>query len=175
MNIFRYIMLAITAVALLCACGDADDIGAEQKTDPASPPVAESDTLTFDARPQWDVTVPIDPTQSSMTLTVQLSDVVVEGLHGTIWTFQPKDDDLVAAFIGDECRGKTSPITLQKVLFFLPIGATDQDDPDAAPTVTVKYYSSALHHIFTLKEKIIFKKGVSLGKPDNPLFYSWEK
>lgn len=176
--------LLVLLLTVVCGCaggGDGDDpyippVNPPEDTTHVNPvPPTKTDTLTVDARPSWKVTSVIDPTQSSMTLTIKFSGITVTGDFNTTWTFQPDETDLVAAFIAGDCRGVTSPKTYDSVLAFLPVGATETDNPDDKLPVTVKYYSSKLQHIFTVADNIIFTKGESLGTPTNPLVFVWKK
>ena len=172
----------ILLLSVFCGCEEGDDgpdkpINPPEDTTHVDPvPPTKVDSLSIDERPSWTVTSDIDPTQSSMTLTIKLSGMTVTGDYNTTWTFLPDESDLVASFVGGDCRGLTSPKTVyDAVLAFLPVVATEKDNPDEKAPVTVKYYSSKLQHIFTVKDNITFNKGVSYGSPTDPLILVWKK
>ena len=174
-------IIAILLAAVLGCTGGGDEANVppvnppDDTTHVTPPSPGGKDSLSVDERPSWKVTSAIDPTQSSMTLTILLSGITVTGDFNTTWTFQPDESDLVAAFIGGDCRGVTSPKVYDSVLAFLPVGATETDNLDTKTPVVVKYYSSRLHHIFTVQNEIIFTKGTALGSPANPLVFVWKK
>lgn len=177
----RYLLLVFLLATIIgCSSGGGDNETPVKPEQPEKPTkdnteVEKHDSLTEDARPSWAVVANVDPTVSSMTLTFVLSDVVVKGDYNTTWTFQPDKSDLVASFINGECRGLTSPMLYDKYFAFLPVAATENEDPYAQPSVVVKYYSSRMKHIFTAKDNIIFTQGGSQGSPSNPLKLTWEK
>lgn len=178
---FIYMILPLIA---FCGCEGGEE-GEDPNKQPDPPadtihvdpvPPTKVDTLSVDERPTWTVTSAIDPTQSSMTLTIKMSGVKVEGDFNTTWAFIPDESDLVASFINDDCRGVTSPRTVyDSVLAFLPVAAAETDNPDEKYSVTVRYYSSKLRHIFTVKDNIAFTKGASYGSPSEPLVLVWKK
>ena len=106
-------------------------------TNNATPP--ESLTGSVD-KPAWSAPAEYDMT-SSMTAVVKVdlsSLYTAEQLSGA--NYHLSDEDIVAAFCGDECLGIS---TASEGLFFLYICAPTRGD-----NVTLRYYSSALKHIY---------------------------
>lgn len=178
----RYYLIVILCLIISSCVGEDDEVSqhiepiTQDDTTHVEPtPTAATDTLSFDERPSWSVITATDPTQSSMTLTILLTGITVRGNNNTQWTFIPDESDLVAAFVHDECRGLTSPKVYDSTLAFLPVAVAEGDSPDDKLSVVLKYYSSKLHHIFTVNDNIIFTQGQSFGSPTNPLVFSWIK
>ena len=81
--------------------------------------------------------------------------------------FVLKDDDLLAAFIGETCLGVAQP---QEGLFFLFVAAPATDTPSP---VTLKYYSRHYSNLFVAADAFPFVNDSHLGtvaSPFVPLF-----
>ena len=136
-------LLLLAAALCFAAC--------DKKNDP-TPTVTEQDLYGNAARPTW--TVPEDyDYSSSMTAVIK-----VESLCGLI----VKDsvihsDDLLAAFIGEECRGVA---TYDDGLFFLYIAGPGE-------AVTLRYYSTRYTNLF-VTEPIPFVNDHQFGSVSSP-------
>lgn len=123
----------------------------DKKNDP-TPTVTEQDLYGNAARPTW--TVPEDyDYSSSMTAVIK-----VENLCGLIVKDSVvKNDDLLAAFVGEECRGVA---TYDDGLFFLYIAGPGD-------AVTLRYYSAHYTNLF-VTEPIPFVNDHQLGSVSSP-------
>ena len=128
--------LAICALAIVCVC-----FTGCKKEDP----------LPQQPRPVWSVNHSIY-TESSMTAIVVLPD-----------NLQPyaQDDDIVAAFVGDECRGIGELI--DGAFFVLIKGA-----PEEYSGISFKYYSARNKYLYATTPELIFEPDTSFGTVDEP-------
>jgi hypothetical protein len=82
--------------------------------------------------------------------------------------WQLKDEDVLAAFIGDVCCGVVSP---QDGLFYLYItGPTTNDEQQTTndQLVTLRYYSAHFKNLFEANEVFEFKNDDHLGTVSEP-------
>lgn len=114
-----------------------------------------------DASPQWNA-----PDQNlypgSMTAIFRLT------------PFLEKDisfDDKIAAFIGDDCRGVSSPTEIDgKYYFFLQITAEADEQGD----VNFKYYSKHNSKIYTAADKVSYRIDKIYGTSQAPVYPDFE-
>ena len=71
-------------------------------------------------------------------------------------------NDLLAAFAGDQCVGVTSPVN---GLFFLYIVGNAADQTE----LTLQYYSAILKNTFIAKQTLTFKNDAQEGTVNNPI------
>ena len=141
MKEIKIIMLtAVLTMAWACS-SDSDDTPANYTFEQAAMPAWSVDLTGNDDAPAW--TAP-DPSlfESSMFIMVKLQDELAA--YST-------DGDLMAVFIGDECRTVPAIRNVDKnggIYFVLKIrgNSTDRD-----VTFSLKYYSVQLHRMFTLE------------------------
>lgn len=153
-------LLALVACALCCSCGKDNSVGPE----PVNP-------LSHDERPtDWNVDLSRRDPAFSMTMTVEVS-------LPDFPQFEVTQQDLMAAFMCGTCRCSQPPVKLGggKALFFLNVVGMTTDDPDAEKAVTLRYYSEALHHIFTIQAEVYFQNGEILGSPSTPYKPVWKR
>ena len=116
-------------------------------------------------KPTWTAPANNDMT-SSMTAVVKVdlaAGYTAEQLSAA--NYQVSEDDIVAAFSGDECLGIAGPLSLrdgQGEVFFLYICAPTNDGK-----VTLRYYSAALKNIF-ISEPFAFVNDTQLGSVAEP-------
>ncbi len=75
----------------------------------------------------------------------------------------PSEDDVLAAFMGDECVGKG---TLVDGLFFLYVSKPDSTDIDQ---VTLRYYNARLKNIFISPDVFRYVNDAQYGSVKEPL------
>ena len=81
-------------------------------------------------------------------------------------------DDIVGAFIGDECRGVAQPVYNSRYDNCFVLIDLYGDSKDADKAVTFKVYDAStgiMHPITTTSEEVTFKANVLVGKYSNPL------
>ena len=120
--------------------------GCKPKEEPVDPQKALYGNV---ARPTWTVSEDYDYT-SSMTAVISMDSLVTSS------------EDVLAAFIGDECRGLA---TYDSGLFYLYIAGPGE-------TVTLRYWSAQYTNLF-VTEPISFVNDVQLGstaEPYKPVF-----
>lgn len=108
--------------------------------------------------PDW--TVNTKAYQGTMTVTGMIE---INGLKTR------KAEDIVAVFVGNECRGVAKPIynkTLDRYFVFLSIFGNETLD-----TLTYKIYIAAEDRIYVGREKLGYKMNTSLGKIDLPYLF----
>ena len=116
----------------------------------------EDDTIS---PPDW---LPVENLQYSMNIigVLELSD-------GSISINQ---DDLIAGFVNDECRGVTSPLEDEDGLFFLTIGSNQM----FGENITFKAYISDQGIIVDLDQEIIFENLLVVGSLAEPFVFTYE-
>ncbi len=142
----RVFSIAVCALLLMMAgCG-------EQNKEPQSI-IGSTDKPVWSAPTDYDMT-------SSMTAVVKVDlskTFTADQLAAA--NYQLTDDDLVAAFAGEECLGVTTP---KDGLFFLYICA-----PATSTDITLRHYSNALKTILT-SEPFTFVGDGHLGTVSEP-------
>lgn len=145
MKTIKTIMMMAVLIGLWGCSSDSDDkdmLKNSMFVQAAAPPTWSVDLTSNDAAPSW-----IEPEQqrfeSSMFLVVKLQPVLADA---------SSDNDLMAVFIGDDCRGLSTfrNVDDMGVYFTMMVrgNATDRD-----VIFSLKYYSAKLHQIFTLSGK----------------------
>lgn len=144
-------MMTLAALTLMWGCGSSDD----DHDDPIQPqptfqwtktpgaPNWEVDWSGSDSQPQWTAPLP-EKFETWMILMVTLQPELAA---------YSSDDDLMAAFIGNEVRALAHPgvkvgTDTDKVSFILKIMGNETADEKVG--MTLKYYSSKLKQTFTL-------------------------
>lgn len=95
--------------------------------------------FTIDECPQWKAGTDYLP------YTAQLIDIDCATLPAEV-----SEDDLLAAFIGDECRDVTTPyMDNEKWYADLMVGIHESEESTAGLMVVLKYYSAKESHIYT--------------------------
>lgn len=137
------IMMLMAALTLLWGCSSDDDNKSNGQ------PGSHSTVTTVTMRPNWSINWMSDATEPnwqeapaskyecSMDMMVELDDEAVS--YST-------DDDLMAVFIGGECRGVSNrnKMTSGKVAFLLHIkGSSEEVDA----SMQIRYYSGGAHHL----------------------------
>lgn len=109
--------------------------------------------------PSWAVSDDYDMT-SSMTViaSVDLSLNYADQVQSTGWTVE--EDDLLAAFDGNQCIGMAKP---SEGLFYLYVTA-----PSNGSEVTLKYYSAKLKNLFEHKDAFPYLNDKCLGTVAEP-------
>lgn len=162
----QFLTIATCALLLLAAgCKKSEQEPTPQpQPDPNPQPVVN---LAADvARPEWVAPVDYDYT-SSMTavicvdLKAQYPDAAKD--------FELKDDDLIAAFIGDECLGVASP---DDGLFYLyiasPTSNSDSGLTGEASLISIRYYSAHYKNLFVAKDAFPFVNDDQQGTYNAP-------
>lgn len=108
--------------------------------------------------PDW--TVNTKAYQGTMTVTGMIE---INGLKTR------KVEDIVAVFVGNECRGVAKPIynkTLDRYFIFLSIFGNE-----ALDSLTYKIYIAAEDRIYVGRDKLGYEMNTSLGKIDLPYLF----
>ncbi|NQT63035.1 MAG: T9SS type A sorting domain-containing protein [Candidatus Marinimicrobia bacterium] len=75
--------------------------------------------------------------------------------------------DIVAAFVGEECRGVSQPVFIealdQYMVFLMVYGNSEDED------VTFSYYDASEDYIWTMETSITFQANLVLGSVNEPL------
>ena len=80
-------------------------------------------------------------------------------------------NDIIGAFVGNECRGVANPYNAFGGIFFLTIGSNIQ----SGELVTFKIYRFASNEIITANETVLFQNSVDLGTMGNPYIFTYNK
>ena len=147
--------------ALEDECGVCNGDGADNTCWDGEVVCSESDcSATPPNYPSWSVNAPDYQYNGSVTSIVMIDDMV----SGT-------SADLVAAFVGDECRGVANG------LVFPPLGVTQfnilaYSNAANGEFLTFKYYDSALDEAIDLAESMEFVSDMTVGNGMNPYIFT---
>lgn len=114
---------------------------------------------TLATPPDWD---PPTNLQFNMQIVARLT--AIDG------TFSEVEADLVAAFVGNECRGLASPIGNAGGLVFLTVGS----DVQSGETITFKAWYSVTGQVADLNEIIEFQDAGEVGTFNDPFIFTIE-
>ena len=138
----QFLPLATCALLLLAA-------GCKPKEEPKPNPEPVQSLTADVARPEWVALEDYDYT-SSMTAVISMDSLVTSS------------EDVLAAFIGDECRGIA---TYDSGLFYLYIAGPGE-------SVTLRYWSAHYKNLFAA-EPIPFVNDTQLGSTAEPYKPNW--
>lgn len=103
-----------------------------------------------EARPTWAAPEEYDYT-SSMTAVISVN--LAAKYPTAAADFAVNADDLLAAFVGNDCLGVVSP---QDGLFYLYIAGPQTDSQDQTASVTLRYWSAQYKNLFTAEAAFPF-------------------
>lgn len=83
--------------------------------------------------------------------------------------FSLNENDILGAFVGDECRGVASPFAALGGVLFLSIGSNVQ----SGETVTFKIYLASTNEIVNANETIPFQNAGETGTMANPFIFTY--
>ena len=120
------------------------------------------------SRPTWTAPAEHDMT-SSMTAVIRID--LAAQYPDKAADFVLSDNDLLAAFIGDNCVGVASP-DKQTGLFFLYISEISENSEyseSSEKQVSLRYYSAHYKNIFVAADAFTFQNDAHLGTISEPL------
>ena len=109
-------------------------------------------------RPSWVVTDESN-LQSSVTATIKVTTLNGQAIDDTM----VGADDLLAAFIGEECVGIAE---YKDGLFYLYLSAEEGN-------VTLRYYSAYYTNLFEVKDAFVYRNNASIGTVSEPYCPQW--
>ena len=109
-------------------------------------------------RPSWVVTDESN-LQSSVTATIKVTTLNGQAIDDTM----VGADDLLAAFIGEECVGIAE---YKDGLFYLYLSAEEGN-------VTLRYYSAYYTNLFEVKDAFMYRNNASIGTVSEPYCPQW--
>lgn len=112
----------------------------------------EHDTQQKDDRPTWTVIVPTEASVNMMAW-VQIPA-----------TMEISEDDILAAFVGNDCRAIAIPSSDRSFVFTIK-GEADEHSP-----LTLKYYNAARHRIYTDSGHLHFAADEPVGLEEPYVF-----
>ncbi|HUX97899.1 MAG TPA: hypothetical protein VMV47_19360 [Bacteroidales bacterium] len=115
-------------------------------------------------RPEWVVATP-EAYPNSFSAIVSIP--------GNINTYS-EDTDIVAAFIGDECRGVGNLVKSEdgtKRVYYITIRASDTENRN----IVFRYYSSRLTYLYQAKTQVAFEIDGTYGTYDSPVILDLEQ
>jgi len=86
-------------------------------------------------------------------------------------TISVNANDIVGAFVGDECRGVMSPDPGFMGIMFLTVSSNTQ----SGETITFKGYLSDVNNIVELNQTLIFQNQKQVGSMANPFIYTYHE
>jgi len=118
-------------------------------------------------KPNWTV----DPSKYESSMNI-LGQIKVEGIY------QEDTDDIIAAFIGNECRGVASPQYVQShnsyYVFMDIYGNTDLDNNDSGKTVKFQLWDASTGFTYSAvntSSEVTYKPLSTIGTINNPLIF----
>ena len=148
----QFLTLATCALLLLAA-------GCKPKEEPKPEPEPVQNLTADVARPDWTAPEDYDYT-SSMTAVIRVD--LAAQYPDAAADFVLDDQDLLAAFIGDECCGVATP---QDGLFYLYISSPVTDNPSP---VTLRYWSAHFKNLFVAADAFPFVNDNNQGSYSTP-------
>jgi hypothetical protein len=124
----------------------------------------DNDSYQVYPHPDWVVATP-EAFPNSFTAIVSLPD--------NINTYS-EEPDMLAAFIGDECRGVGNLVTSEdgtKRVYYLTIRASDTENRN----IVFRYYSSRLSYLYQAKTQVAFEIDGTYGTYDSPVILDIEQ
>jgi hypothetical protein len=114
--------------------------------------------LMASQQPTW---VPVPNMQFNMN--------VIGKIQISTGVYSLNENDLIGAFVGNECRGVTSPVPSLAGILFLTIGSNIQ----SGETVTFKIYLASTNEIANTNETIAFQNAGEVGTMTNPYIFTY--
>ena len=146
MSLVRNCKLLLLSILLLSVAGCKKDVNEPQTIHGNQP------------RPSWVVT---DESNllSSMTAIIKVTTLNGQAIDDTM----VGADDLLAAFIGEECVGIAE---YKDGLFYLYLSAEEG-------IVTLRYYSAYYTNLFEVKDAFVYRNNASIGTVSEPYCPQW--
>ena len=141
MSLVRNCKLLLLSILLLSVAGCKKDVNEPQTIHGNQP------------RPSWVVTDESN-LQSSVTATIKVTTLNGQAIDDTM----VGADDLLAAFIGEECVGIAE---YKDGLFYLYLSAEEG-------IVTLRYYSAYYTNLFEVKDAFVYRNNASIGTVAEP-------
>ena len=146
MSLVRNCKLLLLSILLLSVAGCKKDVNEPQTIHGNQP------------RPSWVVTDESN-LQSSVTATIKVTTLNGQAIDDTM----VGADDLLAAFIGENCVGIAE---YKDGLFYLYLSAEEG-------TVTLRYYSAYYTNLFEVKDAFVYRNNASIGTVSEPYCPQW--
>lgn len=146
MSLVRNCKLLLLSILLLSVAGCKKDVNEPQTIHGNQP------------RPSWVVTDESN-LQSSVTATIKVTTLNGQAIDDTM----VGADDLLAAFIGEECVGIAE---YKDGLFYLYLSAEEG-------IVTLRYYSAYYTNLFEVKDAFVYRNNASIGTVSEPYCPQW--
>ena len=146
MSLVRNCNLLLLSILLLSVAGCKRGVDEPQKIHGNQP------------RPSWVVTDESN-LQSSVTATIKVTTLNGQAIDDTM----VGADDLLAAFIGEECVGIAE---YKDGLFYLYLSAEEG-------IVTLRYYSAYYTNLFEVKDAFVYRNNASIGTVSEPYCPQW--
>ena len=146
MSLVRNCKLLLLSILLLSVAGCKKDVNEPQTIHGNQP------------RPSWVVTDESN-LQSSMTAIIKVTTLNGQAIEDTM----VGADDLLAAFIGENCVGIAE---YKDGLFYLYLSAEEGN-------VTLRYYSAYYTNLFEVKDAFVYRNNASIGTVSEPYCPQW--
>lgn len=145
MKLFKTITIISICILILARCSE------------------DEESYTQYPEPDWIVESP-ESLPSSFTAIVALPENI---------NIYFAEDDKVAAFIADECRGVGTLVKSEdgeKCVYFLTIRASNTENGE----IVFKYYNSRLSYLYQATQSVAFEIDGTFGTFDNPIVLDLE-
>jgi len=97
--------------------------------------------------------------------------MIVTGLVKINGVESRDSNDIVAAFVGSECRGVARPVYLPALDSFI-VTLFVYSDNAAAETVQFYLFSGKTNQVLPIQETLVFDNSVPVGSPDTPFIFN---
>ena len=156
----KYLFSGLAALLLAAACTEEDwTVGFSGEMENPQWERVEAQPA---ARPTTWVKPDMNIYSASMTAVIRMSDYIYPPIG---------DNDLLAAFIGTECRGVGQQIkdAAGETVYLIQV----KGDPSETGQVTFRYYCDALKELFHTSDAVSFESDAQLGNVETPQVLTW--
>ncbi|MEA3288347.1 MAG: LamG-like jellyroll fold domain-containing protein [Candidatus Marinimicrobia bacterium] len=115
----------------------------------------QGELLLVEDAPEWNVDAHLF--EYNLTMTASIDQSLIEDADST---------DMIAAFVGDECRGISQPVfieALDQYMVFLMVYGNENGE-----AVSFRYYDASEDFIWSMEESVDFEANLMLGTVDEP-------
>lgn len=178
MNKIFYAIAILSSIIMLGGCSKDNDGGNNDSDEPTPPEenggtvisptndftIYKPDSVGTATKPaDWVAISDIDPTSLML--------ITIDNKHMPATVI---DEDLLTAFVGNECRSVVSPSvdSDDKVRFSMVVNQCADEDCGAGQNVQLRYYSASKHRIF-ISETFKYQPGAILGSTKESYHVNW--
>lgn len=151
---------------VLCTMSLCALVGCKDQNPPVNPDDPKNTPIHGNvAAPAWAAPAEYDMS-SSMTVIAKVDLSVYYAAQLDTANYQLMDNDLLAAFAGNECLGVVKPVNGKFYLYICAPSVGNQQT--ASVPVVIRYYSHSLRNVFVSVDNFLFMNDATKGSADQP-------